>query len=270
MKLLAVVSMLLLVTACARTEEPGYSGGKEKKSLAIAETAERRHIAHEHHLDYSAPAEAVLLRFAAIEGECVKLGCIILEATRTSKVGNEDPEASLTARLPPAAFNTFLNHTGAANELVRHRRTSDDKTVAVIDAEARIKNLTALKARILELLEKRAGDMAEVLEAEKQLGEIQSQLDTIVAVRKVLASETEMVKFTVRLSAERVGSRSGALAPVSEAIGESGQMLMRSAGNLILFLVSVLPWLVVLVPLFLWIRKLLRARRARLDAKLPG
>lgn len=270
MKYLLLLSLLLTLAGCSGKQEPiGMSSGGGKASVGRVEaaTAEPRHIAYSYDLRYEAPEALVLQRFEAIEAECIKLGCTIMEASRLIKSDeNNKPSGALLARIPPASLAVFLKNTAAANTLTWQNRTSEDKTVAVIDAEAKIKNLTALKTRILELLGTRAGNLADVLAAEKQLADIQAQLDTIQGVRKMLALETEMVKIEVRLTTQSSFSRGSWMAPVAEAVDESGETLMRSIGVLIVFLVSVLPWTIVLVPLVWWIRKMLHKRRLRLAA----
>ncbi|MDM5178469.1 hypothetical protein PO883_14815 [Massilia sp. DJPM01] len=52
-------------------------------------------------------------------------------------------------------------------------------------------------------------------------------------------------------------------APAARAAGESGRVLMSSLATLITVTVAVLPWLLVGLPLFLWLRKRYRLRKAR-------
>lgn len=270
MKYLLLFSLSLALGACSgnRSAIGMTSGDAKAYAHEAAGKAETRHIAYSYQLHYEAPEAVLLKRFEAIEAECVKLGCTILEASRVIKSDdNNKPSGALAARIPPAALPIFLKSTAAANTLTFQTRSSEDKTVAVIDAEAKIKNLTALKTRILTLLETRAGNLADVLAAEAQLAEIQSQLDTVEGVRKMLALETEMVKVDITLTAQSSVSRGSWMAPVAEAVDDSGEALMRSIGMLILFLVSVLPWSIVVVPLIWGIRKLLQKRRLRLAAR---
>lgn len=270
MNYLLLLSLLLTLPGCSGKQEPiGMSSGAGKASVGGVEatTAQPRHIAYAYDLRYEAPEELVLQRFEAIEAECIKLGCTIMQASRIIKSDeNNKPSGALLARISPASLAAFLKNTAAANTLTWQNRTSEDKTVAVIDAEAKIKNLTALKTRILQLLGTRAGNLADVLAAEKQLADIQAQLDTIEGVRNMLALETAMVKIEISLTTQASFSRGSWMAPVAEAVDESGETLMRSIGVLIVFLLSVLPWTIVIVPLVWWIRKILHKRKLRLIA----
>lgn len=64
------------------------------------------------------------------------------------------------------------------------------KTTEVIGVEARIKNLEALKARVLELLGKNARTLKDMLDAKKQLAETQAALDSINGQRRAPANKT--------------------------------------------------------------------------------
>ncbi|MES2323514.1 MAG: DUF4349 domain-containing protein [Pseudomonadota bacterium] len=222
-----------------------------------------RHIALRHSLVFEAPGEELQKRFDAIHSECLKLGCIVLNAKQTIATADQYGKASLSARIPPAAFSTFLKGVQAQGKLLQHNQDSDDKTAEVIDVEAKIKNLTALRDRITELLAKRTGKLEEVLAAERQLAETQSQLDSIQMMRKALAAETELVRVDIELLAERLASKGSWAEPTVNALGESGRVLMSSLGAMITFVVAALPWLLLFsVPFFL-IRRMWRNRKKK-------
>ncbi|MES2316155.1 MAG: DUF4349 domain-containing protein [Pseudomonadota bacterium] len=235
---------------------------------AAPATAEaRRYIAFVHEIKLEAPAATLHQQFLAIQDECLKLGCEILDAAQTSESPYQPPHASLTARVPPAAFARFFTSTQARAKLLVHHRKSEDKTAEVIDVEARIKNLEALKLRVLDLLVKRTGDMKEILAAEKQLAETQAELDSIVGKRRALAKQTDMVRVEIELVAQSLGAEGSFAAPVSEAVQESGKVLMSSLGALITLVVAALPWVLGIWALTIGVRRFLRRRKLKAIAK---
>lgn len=229
-----------------------------------AETASpQRYIATSHKITLQTPADQLAAQFAAIEAECLKLGCTILNSKQTQEASGRDAEATLSARLPPKAFDGFLRGAISRTKLLEHERSSDDKTAEVIDVEAKIKNLTALRERILELLAKRTGNLKETMEAEKQLSETQATLDTITGLRKALALQTETVKVDIRLLAQTPRDERSWSAPLFSAVHDSGQVLSASLGALILFSVGATPWLLALVFVVFVLRRLYRWRKAK-------
>ncbi|WP_164558065.1 DUF4349 domain-containing protein [Massilia atriviolacea] len=268
MKLLACLAVALLLSACTHKEEAASLSSKpqalENATLeAPASQSSRRYIATRHRLVLEAPEADLHKHFDAIQAACVKLACIVLNADQSQTRPHQSASATLTARIAPQAFDSFLKTMLEHGKLLQHERDSEDLTAEVIDVEARIANLTALKTRILDLLAKRTGNMKEVLEAEAQLAKTQAELDSIAGKRKALASQTEMTRVELKLVAESLQARESWAAPVALAARDSGYILMSSVGMLIVATVAVLPWLLVAVPLFLWLRKRYRARKAR-------
>jgi len=76
---------------------------------------------------------------------------------------------------------------------VRHATESEDKTTAVLDTEARIKNLTGFRDSLRMMMAKSSASVKDLVEIQEQLTEVQSQLDSETAQRKILANETEKV-----------------------------------------------------------------------------
>ncbi|HEX8610232.1 MAG TPA: DUF4349 domain-containing protein [Telluria sp.] len=268
MKIILGIAVALLLSACGQKLEkvgaaPAIAAAAGKAADAPAAQQTRRYIATRHKLMLEAPEAELHKHFDAIQAACVKLACVVLNADQSQARRYTPASATLTARIPPQAFDSFLKTMLEHGKLLQHERDSEDLTAAVIDVDARIANLTALKARILDLLARRTGNLKEVLEAEKQLSETQAELDSIIGKRKDLASQTEMTRVELKLVAESLHAEQSWAAPVADAAKESGHVLMSSLGVLITVIVAVLPWLSVFIPLFLWLRKLYRARKAR-------
>jgi hypothetical protein len=270
MKKFLCCALVLTLLGCSK--QTGSFGGTSlvrMKELAApvqpaAEAgAPRRFIAAKHEITLEAPAAELQQQFMAIQADCLKLGCEIVDAVQVTETAQQSAHASLSARVPPKSFDSFFSSAQAHAKLIEHHSESEDKTAEVIDVEARIKNLEALKARVLELLAKRAGNMQEILEAEKQLAHTQSELDSINGQRRALARQTDMVRVEIKLVAQSLGVEGNAAAPVAEALRESGRVLMGSLAALITLVVALLPWLLVLAVLVAGVRRLLRRRKLR-------
>lgn len=276
MKILFVTALALLLSACSAKNESGQgigmSGRYTAASAPVADAVmeqeakplpTRRYIALRHSLKVEAPEADLHKHFDAIQAACIKLGCIVLDADQSLSRPNQNASATLTARIPPQAFDAFLKTMLEHGKLLQHKRDSEDLTAQVIDVDAKIANLTALKTRILDLLAKKTGNMEEVLAAEAQLSKTQADLDSILGQRKALASQTDMTRVELHLVTESLHAEESWLAPVAEAATTSGHVLMSSLGVMITVVVALLPWLLIVIPLFLWLRKLYRARKAR-------
>jgi hypothetical protein len=149
--------------------------------------------------------------------------------------------------------------------IVQHTTESEAKTTAVVDTEARIRNLAGFGDNLRVMLAKPSTTVKDSVEIQQQLTEVQSQLDSETAQRKILTNETEKVAVTISFRIERTTEGSGFKA-IGNAFRESGSVLGESIASLITVVVAIIPWLIVSVPL-LWLlrkmwRKFRRGRRA--------
>lgn len=270
MKIILSCLIALSLVACSAKEgarsasqEPEYKAAPPAASGSAQQGEARRYIAYKHSIMLQTPAASLQQQFRAIQAECLKLGCEIVSASHVAQRPNQMPRASLIARVPPKDFDSFFSTTLTHGDLLQHTSESDDKTAEVIDVEARIKNLEALRKRVLDLLEKRAGNLKEMLEAEKQLAETQSQLDSINGQRRALARQTDMVRVEIELQSESFRVEGSWIAPVADAAKESGHTLMLSIGALMMFVVTVAPWALVFFVVFFPLRRAWRKRKLK-------
>ncbi|MEJ7806047.1 MAG: DUF4349 domain-containing protein [Telluria sp.] len=281
MKISILLTLILALVGCSPSEPIGMSSGGARmvaeRSVTEAEVAPgskgpaqatRRYLALKHKVTLMVPAASLAQHFGAIQAECIKLGCEILSAGQETENPEQLANATLSARVPPAAFSGFFTGIQAHGKLLSHYSESEDKTAEVIDVEARIKNLEALKARVLELLAKNAGSLKDMLDAEKHLAETQAALDSINGKRRVLASQTDMISIEIELRPQSLRTEGRWTAPVAEAADEAGEVLMKSLAFLLTATVALLPW-ALLTSLVIWaVRPLWRRRRAAKLAKV--
>ncbi len=280
------LSLLLLLAACgqapqnaasyeaapvaaspkmAKMDQARIAGASEQsltelsEPVADAQAGEvQRFIAMRHSLAVETPAEEMQKNFDATIAHCSQIKCQLLSANFNRQTQYSAPSASISARVPPRSLQVFLTGLAKSGEILEHHRESEDKTDAVIDAEARIKNLTELRDRLREMLNKRTGSLKDIIEVERELANTQAQLESVLGMRKVLAQETEMVAVNIEFRAKQSVTETGFFAPVLKALDDAGQVMMQSLANVITFIVAALPWLLLGIPFLLVIKRLWR------------
>ena len=250
-------------------DEARVSGAAEQSLTEVTEPSEinkpesQRYIAMRHQILVETSSEDLQTVFDATVARCETLKCQILSANINRQTQYGPPSASLSVRVPPRSLQIFLDGLAKSADLLQHHRASEDKTDAVIDAEARIKNLTELRDRLREMLAKRTGSLKDIIEVERELASTQSQLDTIHNVRKALAQETELVAVNIDFQAKQSITQTGFFAPVAQAWDNAGRMMMESVAAIISFLATSIPWLLIGIPLLILIRKFWRKLKAK-------
>ncbi len=235
-------------------------GGAEQSLTEISEpqtnsSEARKYIALRHHLQIEAPAEQMQAAFDAAVAHCAALNCQLLSANYNKETSYNPPSASLSVRVPPRNVQVFLDGLAKNGDVMQHGRDSEDKTTQVVDADARIKNLTELRDRLRVMLTDKSAKFKDLIEVETQLATTQSELDSITSIRKALSLETDLVAVNIDFSAAQGITEQGFFAPVARALKNAGSVMMESFATVITFVVGAIPWLLIGIPLFILTRK---------------
>jgi Domain of unknown function (DUF4349) len=227
------------------------------------DVALRRHVAVRHVLQLRTEADAVEAAYRSAQEACAAAACEVLASLLTRDDERRPTQASIDARLPPEAFGALLAKLSALGSVVHHEASSKDKTDEVIDVEARAKNLAAFRDRLREMIGKSSAKLAELIEVERELVRVQSELDGLASRRKALAGQTEKLRLVLTISAPPAVLEAGAWAPLREALLDSGRVFARSLASLVSLITAALPWLAALLAIALPLRAW-RLRRRRL------
>jgi hypothetical protein len=196
--------------------------------------------------------------------ECIKLGCNVMN-TMLDRSHGRRISARSEVRIAPDKFPAFAEVLAAPPaRIVIHVESADDKTAPMLDIEKRLEAKTALRDRLTAMLrDPIAKTLADLITVEKELAQVQGDIETITAQRDYLRTLTETVHVVITYDglAARVAGLD--FSPITEAGTDVGSTFVRSVAALISFLAAFLPWLL-LGALVAW--GIVRALRRRRDA----
>ena len=220
-----------------------------------------RFVAVRHDLAVVTAADAVEAAWKAAETACLAAGCELL-ASNVARDDERAPAAAfLDARLPPEALAPFLQRLGGLGRIGRHATAAEDKTAEVVDVEARLRNMAGFRDNLRKLMTTPGARLKDLIDVERELTRVQSELDSLATRRKVLAAETEKVRVTVAFGAQPAVLEAGMWLPVKSAVLRAGHVLAASMATLIGSAVALLPWVLVLIVAGLGLRALRRRQR---------
>lgn len=137
----------------------------------------------------------------SIEEKAKQLGGY-LSSTNISTSGNNAKSGYVSARIPVDRVNDFLAYLRSSSVKVTNENiNSDDVTSEFIDLQAKISNSEATAAQYRELL-KRAVKVDEVLEVQRELNSIQTQIDSYKGQLKYLEGNAALSNITVNLAVD--------------------------------------------------------------------
>jgi hypothetical protein len=171
-------------------------------------------------------------------------------------------------RIAPDAFSAFADLLAAPpGRIVMHSETADDKTIPVLDTEKRLGLKSVLRDRLIAMLqEPGTKSPADLITIEKELAQVQGDIESIVAQRDYLRTITETVHVVIRydgLAAEAAGVD---LSPINQAGKNIGATFVVSVAALISFLAAIAPWLPLIALLAWGVRRALRRWRSARSA----
>jgi hypothetical protein len=233
-------------------EPPGNAGAEA-----------RRFTAMHHELLVEAAESELPKAWKSIEDFCRANRCDIVASSIRQKTSDSPPSATLSLRIVPDQVNRLMERIEAVGKIVERKTESLDKTAAVIDVEAKLKNLTELRDRLRKMLGTANASVKEIVEVEQELCKTQSELDALQATRKALANETEKVSVNISFCASKSIAETGTFAPVVTAWYSLGRVFADNVAAAVVFAVGAIPWLVLLIPGFWLLIRLWRMLRGK-------
>jgi hypothetical protein len=246
---------LMLATPAGDYAISGAGGGAAGNS--------QRFIATRHKLEVIAPESNLPKAWESVITYCGTIECTVVSSNLVTKTRDAKPSGSMSLRVSPGDLKKLFDQVEKQGQIVQHATESEDKTTAVLDTDARIKNLTSFRNSLRVFLARPSASVKDLVDIQQQLTDVQSQLDSETAQRKILANETEKVAVELTFAVERGRTRASAWTPIGDALRESGSELAVSTAWLISAIVTIVPWLLLIVPLGWLLGKLWRRFRRK-------
>jgi hypothetical protein len=275
---LIFAGLLLAAIGCDKAAKSPLASRSEMMLLPPADYAvyagsSQRFIAEHHKLEIITPESELQKSWESAVTFCGTVQCEIVSSSITTRTGDTVPSGGVTLRVSPEDLKKLLAHVEKLGKIAQHTTEREDKTTAVVDTEAKIKNLTSFRDSLRAMLAKPSATVRDLVEIQKQLTDTQSELDSETTQRKILANETEKIAVDLSFRVERPGGNAGGFAQIWNTLRESGSVLADSTSSLIYTILAIIPWLILILPA-LWVLakvwKKLKLRRNRTVSPPPS
>jgi hypothetical protein len=182
---------------------------------------------------------------------------------RASRAERGTRDARLVIRVPADRFANLLEALRALGEVRHEAVTTEDVTKAYADLETRLAVKQQTAARLQRLLADRTGRLADVLEVERELGRVITEIEQLKGERRYYDQRVAVSTIQVALFEPGALLAPGSAAPIAEAFRQSLGVLSTSVAWLVYLVTFLAPWLLVAGLLWWGIR---RVRHRRTDA----
>lgn len=219
--------------------------GGQQQAAAIPVSLPK--IAYVYEYGYRLPANRIPELQRKHADLCERQGAAVCRILDMRQSGAEGDYASgslaLAVSAPRArAFGSQLGKLAgqSGGEEVSSGITGEDFSKQIVDTEARLRARTALRDRLMEVLETRKGSVAELVEAERGVAQVNEEIDQ---ARSWLAEMQGRVDFSrVNLSYNSGSPASGGfMEPIRGAVGSIGTILGLLFAAIIVALTVLIP-----------------------------
>jgi hypothetical protein len=278
----AARDMVAMEAAISSAEQPAEAvpGASPEKRAAPVEgrgaAGAAPLLAYEYAAGIEAPVAAVEPLMKLHQARCATAGLALCQVIGASSqaYGDDRMSAQLTIRAEPrwlAQFREGLEGeaAGAGGRLVSESVTSEDLTRAIVDTEARLSAQKTLRARLQEILRTRPGKLADLLETERELANVQANIDSAESTLVVMRAQVAMSLMRLDYATRPNPVAASALAPIGEAANNFIYLMAQGVAAIITIAAVALPWLIVGLPAAWLVRRWWRGRRARKAVGAP-
>jgi len=230
-------------------------------------------LAYEYSYGFQGSAKGIESLRQADQAACAQAGpaeCQMLAVTSDSNTDADVVNKSLELRVSPAWLKRWQNGLEASVSKAHARITqesvsSEDLSLQIVDVSARLKNKTALRDRLQEIIRTSTGKIADLVEAENQLSQVQSDIDSIQSQLAVMQKRVATVRLSLSYRSEAAATSNSVFAPVADAWNGILRNMMLMVSMLITVAAFLVPPAVIVVPLVWWFLKRRKAKKALKD-----
>lgn len=236
----------MVASAEIMTDEAGYaSAAPQAKRVSAGDMAldrskfGNRRIAETHNLNVETLPDELKGRYDRDYRQCLALGCEVTNSNVSAR-----RNGYFNARIAPEKLSEFLDFLAKGpGELKTHSVSADDKTLQYIDTQATLETQKALKERLLKLLDsEKAENVSQILQVEREITRVQQKIDSATGTLRHLETLTQLATVNVSYSVPYYDIEIR-YHDLSQSMKRAYQQLLSNAGDVIVFIGKVLPWL---------------------------
>ena len=177
--------------------------------------------------------------------------------------------ARLTVKIPQEKLTGTVNTISDYGEVTNNETYTEDVTEEYYDSQARLKVLEAKEVRLIALLDK-AANIPDIVTIESELGNVRSEIEVIKGRLQYLTNSTSFSTINISLRQAIPGqlkAPQGTTGKALQGLIASLNNMIDFGSNLIIFLITILPWLVILGLIYSAVRWFRNKRKNRNDSQ---
>ncbi|NMW30875.1 DUF4349 domain-containing protein [Altererythrobacter sp. RZ02] len=199
---------------------------------------------------------------------CTSKGDTVCRIISLEQSGSEGDYAygSLQLAVAAGAARSFSTELATVSEQMDGQQISksiqgEDLSKQIVDTEARLRARTLLRDRLMEILRSRRGTVAELVEAERGVAQVNEEIDQASSWLAEMKNRVAFSKMTINYSS---GERStgGFMGPIRQAFSSIGSVMGSVIAGIILLLTAAIPIILLVLGIrWIWRKSGMRLRK---------
>jgi multidrug efflux pump subunit AcrB len=199
--------------------------------------------------------------------ELADKGAFLVSSSERTNYEGESPYIETVIRIPADRFDEVMNRiAGQAVKVDNRSESAEDVTAEYVDLNTRLESLEAARQRLLEIM-KQSATTEELLQAEQQLTQRETEIESIKGRMKFLSESAKLSSITINLYPYSPSQPLDNTWRPAETFRGAVETLVNSlrgfADFLIVFIIAILPWLLVIGAIWWGVARVVRKRRER-------
>src|SRR5258708_7300327 len=142
--ILDFAALTCIATGCGyKRVAPASTALTEPVVLHAFAMSPQRYIAEHHKIEVITSESELQKSWESAVAFCPTIQCEVVSSSITTRAGDSVPSGVISLRVAPDDLKKLLGYVEKLGKIARHTTDREDKTTAVVDTEAKIKNLIA-------------------------------------------------------------------------------------------------------------------------------
>jgi hypothetical protein len=257
-----------MAPASPPAEAPARMRQAEAAPAAVPVPTDRKVIRHGHMSLEVDSVEDILARIKTLVNDAG--GYISNENVSEDHYARKS--GSIACRIPAEKLDWTMEQIGGWGKTENVSVNADDITDQYYDLEIRLENQKALAKRLVALLERRTNELKDLLEIERELARVRTQIDSMEGRKRLWDSQVALSTLVIEVHEplpKIAGDEGGAWRTLLRSFGEAADNFVLTIAGIISASGAVVPLLAVLVFLG-WIWRTWRKRKKRVAESGTG
>lgn len=257
MRSLSIALLLMAVIAGCSRNDDSTSLAKAPSRSASTDGASQ-YLAYQHSIQIDTEERKVAAIYEAGQAACREASidlCTVLESRiNTGRAAS----ASLKFRTKPSGIRKLISALGKQAEITDQSTSAEDLAGPIEDAAKKVEMLNDYRTKLEALRGRASSDVDALIKVNRELAQVQSELEAIVGKHAHLLQrvETEILNVAIRSDHNQSFGR-----PIALSMSDFGSNLSQGVSVAITGIAYLIPWVLILGLAALVGRKLWRRRK---------